>query len=58
MQKSQLINGVIIDWNKIDRGSYLKVTILIGDMHQMRVPIFINSSHVIHSMDTDGSYYQ
>jgi hypothetical protein len=23
MQKSQLINGVIIDWNKIDRGSYL-----------------------------------
>jgi len=25
MQKSQLINGVIIDWNKIDRGSYLKV---------------------------------
>ena len=24
MQKSQLINGVIIDWNKIDRGSYLK----------------------------------
>ena len=24
MQKSQLINGVIIDWNKIDRGSYLR----------------------------------
>ena len=24
MQKSQLTNGVIIDWNKIDRGSYLR----------------------------------
>ena len=24
MQESQLINGVIIDWNKIDRGSYLR----------------------------------
>ena len=24
MQKSQLINGVIIDWNKIDRGIYLR----------------------------------
>ena len=24
MQKSQLINGVIIDWNKIDRESYLR----------------------------------
>ena len=24
MQKSQLINGVIIDWNKIERGSYLR----------------------------------
>ena len=24
MQKSQLINGVIIDWNKIDRDSYLR----------------------------------
>ena len=24
MQISQLINGVIIDWNKIDRESYLR----------------------------------
>ena len=27
-------------------------------MQQLHVPVFMNSSHVIHSVDTDGSYYE
>ena len=36
MQKSQLINGVIIDWNKIDRESYLRDIPALSGIHNTK----------------------